>query len=134
MKVPQKCVILFGFSRIAQILSLTSALKERGIKVICACADDMGKTLGALSGVTSQRPEKTRSAHAPAPGTRAASAVPGDPMILLCGLDTELEELLPLFSAAGMGSALKAVLTEENRSWTPGRLYDALRRERFQLG
>jgi len=53
-------------------------------------------------------------------------------MLVFCGLDEELEALLGALSAAGV-SGLKAVLTPHNRSWTAGRLFRELRKERRGL-
>ena len=53
-------------------------------------------------------------------------------MLVLCGLDGELDALLPALRAAGAG-CVKAVLTERNRSWTAARLYRELQRERQAL-
>ena len=52
-------------------------------------------------------------------------------MVVLCGLDRKLEELLPALARAGAGpDCLKAVLTPYNRGWTPIRLHAELLRER----
>ena len=51
-------------------------------------------------------------------------------MLVLCGLDRELDALLPALRAFGCP---KAVLTERNRSWTAVRLYQELQRERQAL-
>ena len=49
------------------------------------------------------------------------------------GLARELDGLLAALRQAGV-VCLKAVLTPDNRSWTPGRLYRELQREHRAMG
>ena len=54
-------------------------------------------------------------------------------MLVFCGLDRELDALLVSLRQAGI-ICLKAVLTPNNRTWTPERLYRELERERRAMG
>ena len=55
----------------------------------------------------------------------------GGRMLVLCGLDDRLDELLPALNRAGAGpECLKAVLTDRNRAWNALALYQELSRER----
>ena len=57
----------------------------------------------------------------------------GGKMMVFCGLERELDDLLAALHGAGI-VCLKAVLTPSNRNWTPGRLYQELERERRAMG
>ena len=51
-------------------------------------------------------------------------------MVVLCGLEDQVDCLLPALSQAGIGrDCLKAVLTPHNRTWTAVKLYQELLRE-----
>ena len=65
--------------------------------------------------------------------TGGASSVPIGKMLVFCGLDRELDALLVSLRQAGI-ICLKAVLTPNNRTWTPERLYRELERERRAMG
>ena len=66
--------------------------------------------------------------------TGRESGVPiGGKMLVFCGLERELDGLLAALRQAGV-VCLKAVLTPDNRSWTPGRLYRELQREHRAMG
>ena len=55
-------------------------------------------------------------------------------MLVLCGLEGQLDELLPVLRRAGAGpECLKAVLTPDNRNWTAMTLYSELLREHQKL-
>jgi len=113
-----KKILLFGFEDPPSILAAASAARPFGAEVAPVPRSGYGQTLASLA-------EK-----GPAPGE--AGAPLGERMLVLCGLDGELEELLPALSAAGV-SGLKAVLMPHNRSWTAGRLFRELRKERRSL-
>lgn len=113
-----KKILLFGFGDPPSILAAAAAAKPFGAELVPVPMDSYGQTLASLA-------EK-----GPLPGE---TGVPlGERMMVLCGLDGELEALLPALSAAGAG-CLKAVLTPHNRNWTAGRLLRELRRERRRL-
>ena len=55
----------------------------------------------------------------------------GGRMLVLCGLDDRLENLIPALNKAGAGpDCVKAVLTPHNRSWNAVTLFAELQRER----
>ena len=58
----------------------------------------------------------------------------GGRMLVLCGLEKQLDELLPVLRRAGAGpECLKAVLTPHNRSWNAVMLYGELLREHKEM-
>ena len=58
----------------------------------------------------------------------------GGPMLVLCGVEDKLDEVLTALRSAGVGvNCLKAVLTKHNRMWTAGKLYAELRREQQEM-
>ena len=82
---------------------------------------DYNKPLAVLAGMDAEE----------TPGLPYAGGPLGGRMVVLCGLDRKLEELLPALARAGAGpDCLKAVLTPYNRGWTPIRLHAELLRER----
>jgi len=113
-----KKILLFGFDDPPSILAAAAAAKPFGAEVIPVPRSGYGQSLASLA-------EK-----GPVPGTPCAPL--GERMLVLCGLEKELDALLPALSAAGVG-CLKAVLTPRNRSWTAGRLLRELQRERRSL-
>ncbi len=113
-----KKILLFGFDGPASILAAAAAVKPFGAEVVPVPRTAYGQSLASLA-------EK-----GPLPGE--AGAPPGERMLVLCGLERELDALLPALSAAGVG-CLKAVLTPHNRSWTAVKLFRELQRERRDL-
>ena len=118
----ERKVLLFGFDDLRSILAVKAALDPFGAELVPVAKADYGRTLGVLAGLD------TLSRNASAVGT-----VPGR-MAVLCGLDRELDAILPALSNAGAGpGCLKAVLTKHNRKWTAVRLYSELSREQDAL-
>jgi len=113
-----KKILLFGFDDPPSILAAAAAARPFGAEVVPVPRSSCGQSLASLA------------ERGPVPGEEGAPL--GERMLVLCGLDGELDALLPALSAAGAG-CLKAVLTSRNRSWTAGRLYRELRRERRSL-
>lgn len=112
-----KKVLLFGFDTLPEILRLRDTAASFGAELIPVGKSDCGRTLATLAGLE-------EDGGSPEPG-----AVPGR-MAVLCGLDSDLETLLPALNRAGAGeSCMKAVLTRHNRSWSAVRLYNELARE-----
>lgn len=114
-------ILLFGFDSLLHILSLEAAVKPFGAELVPVGRSDYHKTLAALAGLDD-----------PESGGQGASGAPlGGKMLVLCGLEDVLDDLLPALNQAGAGpDCLKAVLTSHNRSWSPARLFEELRRER----
>ena len=113
-----KKVLLFGFETLPEILTVAEIVQQAGGEVVPVAKERCGATLGALLA-----------------GTAAGeSGVPiGGKMLVFCGMDRELDGLLAALRRAGV-VCLKAVLTPDNRSWTPGRLYRELQREHRAMG
>ncbi|MBQ9492698.1 MAG: DUF3783 domain-containing protein [Oscillibacter sp.] len=122
----EKKVLLFGFEDLRSILAVQGALEPFGAELIPVAKTDYGKTLSVLAGLEEEPPPDH---DAPPVG----GSIPGR-MAVLCGLDEELDALLPALSEAGAGKGcLKAVLTRHNRAWSATRLYMELSREREAL-
>lgn len=113
-------LLLFGFETPMEVLSLVTAVKPMGVELVSVTRGDYGTPLGVLAG------EDPAGNQAPYTGAPLNGR-----MIVLCGLEHRLEELLPVLAAAGAGpDCPKAVLTAHNRKWTPVTLYSELLRER----
>lgn len=113
-------ILLFGFDSLMNVLALAAAVKPLGVELVPVARTDYNKPLGALAGMDTagdQRPY--------------AGGPLGGRMIVLCGLEDRLEELLPVLARSGAGpECLKAVLTAHNRKWNPVALHAELLRER----
>lgn len=113
-------ILLFGFDSLLHILSLEAVVKPFGAELVPVGRSDYYKTLAALAGLDD-----------PEPAGQGAAAPLGGRMLVLCGLEDVLDDLLPALNRAGAGpDCLKAVLTSHNRGWSAPRLYEELRRER----
>ena len=115
-----KKVLLFGFETLPEILTVAGIVQQFGGEAVPGAKEGCGLTLEALAqGKTGRE-----------------SGVPiGGKMLVFCGLERELDGLLAALRQAGIGrDCLKAVLTPDNRSWTPGRLYRELQREHRVMG
>ena len=81
---------------------------------------DLNKSLAVLAGLDE------------GPGTVLpyAGGPLGGRMVVLCGLEDQMDQLLPALARAGIGrECLKAVLTPHNRGWSAVKLYGELLRE-----
>ena len=115
-----KKVLLFGFETLPEILTVAGIVQQFGGEAVPVAKEGCGLTLEAFAqGKTGRE-----------------SGVPiGGKMLVFCGLERELDGLLAALRQAGIGrDCLKAVLTPDNRSWTPGRLYRELQREHRVMG
>lgn len=113
-------LLLFGFDSLLNILALEAAVKPLGVELVPVGRTDYNKPLAVLAGLDS-----TEGPIAPYAGGPL-----GGRMLVLCGLDDKLDELLPALNRAGAGpECLKAVLTPQNRGWTALALYQELLRE-----
>ena len=118
-------LLLFGFESLLNVLALEAAMGPLGVELVPVARKDYNKPLAVLAGLDT----------APGPMADYAGGALGGRMIVLCGLEKQLDTLLPALSQAGAGpDCLKAVLTPSNRNWTPGRLYQELERERRAMG
>ena len=98
-------LLLFGFEELPTILAAAAAAGPFGA-VLAGLDDDPGTVLPFNGGPLGGR------------------------MVVLCGLEDQVDCLLPALSQAGIGrDCLKAVLTPHNRTWTAVKLYQELLRE-----
>ena len=106
-------LLLFGFDSLLNVLALESAVGAFGAELVPVARKDLNKPLAVLAGLDT------------APGPMADYAGGA-----LCGLEKQLDDLLPALSRAGAGpECLKAVLTPHNRGWSPVMLYAELQKE-----
>lgn len=117
-------ILLFGFDSLLNVLALEKAVKPFGAELVPVARTDYNQTLAALAGL-----EKAPGHAMPYPGMPL-----GGRMLVLCGLEKQLDELLPVLRSAGAGpECLKAVLTPHNRNWNAVMLYTELLREHKEM-
>lgn len=115
-----KKILLFEFNDLPAILALKAAAEPFGAELVPVPRASYGQTMSSLA-------EK-----GPVPGN--AGGPLGQRMLVLCGLEKELDALLPALAAAGAGPVcLKAILTPHNRNWNAAKLFGELQRERRAL-
>ena len=115
-----KIILLFGFDSLPEVLAVEAVAAPLGIELVPVARTDYNKPLSVLSGL-----DETGD-FAPYQGLPL-----GGKMMVLCGLENQLDVLLPALKQAGAGpECLKAVLTVHNRSWSAVTLYAELVRER----
>lgn len=118
-------ILLFGFDSLLHVLALEKAVEPFGVELIPVAKTDYHKSLATLAGLDT----------APGAAHSGVSVPLGGRMLVLCGLEKELDTLLPVLRQAGAGpECLKAVLTAENRGWNAVTLYGELLREHTKLG
>ena len=113
-------LLLFGFEELPTILAAAAAAGPFGAEVVPVARQDYNKPLAVLAGLDDD------------PGTVLPfnGGPLGGRMVVLCGLEDQVDCLLPALSQAGIGrDCLKAVLTPHNRTWTAVKLYQELLRE-----
>ncbi|MCI7733959.1 MAG: DUF3783 domain-containing protein [Dysosmobacter sp.] len=114
-------LLLFGFDTLPAILAVEAAAGPLGAEIVPVARTDYNKTLAVLAGLDT----------APGPAQPYAGGTLGGRMIVLCGMDDQLDALLSALAGAGVGpDCLKAVLTPHNRTWNAVTLYTELARER----
>ena len=114
-------LLLFGFDSLLHILALEAAVKPFDVELVPVGRTDYSKSLAVLAGLDT----------AGGPVQPYAGGPLGGRMLVLCGLDDQLNALLPALNRAGAGpECLKAVLTPHNREWNALVLFRELSRER----
>lgn len=118
-------LLLFGFDSLLHVLALEAAVAPFGAEIVPVARMDYNKTLEVLSGLDAE----------PGPVMPYSGGSLGGQMMVLCGLEDQLDALLPALRKAGAGQdCLKAVLTPTNRKWNALMLYGELQRERQAMG
>ena len=112
-----KKILLFGFDALPEILAVAGLAKQYGGEAVPVSRENCGLTLGKLAQGE----------------TGTAGLAPGGKMLVFCGMERELDQMLGALRAAGI-VCLKAVLTPANRYWSPGRLYRELEWEHRAMG
>ena len=112
-----KKILMFGFRDLGEIMKIAAAAERCGAELQPVGRESCTLTLEALSQGK----------------TGGASSAPIGKILVFCGLDRELDTLLVSLRQAGI-ICLKAVLTPNNRTWTPERLYRELEREHRAMG
>lgn len=113
-------LLLFGFDTLPAILAVEAAAGPLGAEVVPVARGDYNKSLAVLAGLDTVS----------SPVQPYAGRTLGGRMIVICGMEPQLDALLPSLSRAGVGTdCLKAVLTRHNRNWNALTLYTELLRE-----
>lgn len=114
-------ILLFGFEDLPSILQVEAAARTCGAEVVPVGRRDYHVPLGMLAGLDTERTGGQPPYLGGALGGR---------MMVLCGLETCMDEILGALRQAGVGTTcLKAVLTPHNRNWDAVRLHGELVRE-----
>ena len=113
-------ILLFGFEDLPSIAAVGGVAERFGVQMRPVMRAEYSKTLGVLAGVV-----KEKTAPAPYPGTTL-----GGRMLVFCGLEDKLDDLLTALRQAGIGpDCLKAVLTAHNKGWNAVQLFGELHSE-----
>ena len=129
-------IILLYHALPGQADRLRTGLMLTGIRVREVLAQE--EVLPVQTLIERETKQKTLSAPAPLQGrmeNKAPESVPvfrvPEAMAVICGVpDQLLEHTLSVMRQAGLGSALKAVVTPTNQTWTGKQLYGELCLER----
>ena len=117
-------ILLFGFDSLLNVLALEKAVKPLGVELVPVARTDYNKPLAALAGLDTM----------PGAVMPYAGGPLGGRMMVLCGLEKQLDGLLPVLNRAGAGpDCLKAVLTPSNRGWNVVMLHAELLREHREM-
>ena len=108
---------------VAEVINATRTVAPEAL-LLPVARQDYNKPLAVLAGLDAE----SGVAQPYAGGTL------GGHMIVLCGVDRRLDEILNALRRAGVGpECLKAVLTPHNRSWSAVMLYGELLREHREM-
>ena len=120
-----KKLLMFEFNSLPAALAVDRAMAPFDVEVVPVARKNYNKLLEDLvddwSDVYDENAETEDYPGGPLGGR----------MIVLCGVEDQLDDLLPALREAGAGpDCLKAVLTVHNKEWTPLALFEELNRER----
>ena len=113
-------LLLFSVEELPTILAAAAAAGPFGAEVVPVARQDYNKPLAVLAGLDDD------------PGTLLpfTGGPLGGRMVVFCGLEDQMDALLPALRQAGIGpDCLKAVLTPHNRTWNAIKLHQELLRE-----
>ena len=113
-------LLLFSFEELPTILAAAAAAGPFGAEVVPVARQGYNKPLAVLAGLDDD------------PGTLLpfTGGPLGGRMVVFCGLEDQMDALLPALRQAGIGpDCLKAVLTPHNRTWNAIKLHEELLRE-----
>ena len=113
-------LLLFSFEELPTILAAAAAAGPFWAEVVPVARQDYNKPLAVLAGLDDD------------PGTLLpfTGGPLGGRMVVFCGLEDQMDALLPALRQAGIGpDCLKAVLTPHNRTWNAIKLHEELLRE-----
>ena len=113
-------LLLLGFEHLPPILGAAAPAGPFGAEVVPVARQDYNKPLAVLAGLDDD------------PGTLLpfTGGPLGGRMVVFCGLEDQMDALLPALRQAGIGpDCLKAVLTPHNRTWNAIKLHEELLRE-----
>ena len=111
--------LLFNFTDAQKLQKLRFALFKHGVTARVVDASDFGQPVGWLCALEGYLPDNA-----------AAEGGFTDEMLVLCGLSAaQLDGLLTALRRSRAVVALKAVVTEENVSWSAKRLHDEILEE-----
>ena len=113
-------LLLFGFEELPTILAAAAAAGPFGAEVVPVARQDYNKPMAVPGGLDDD------------PGTLLpfTGGPLGGRMVVFCGLEDQMDALLPALRQAGIGpDCLKAVLTPHNRTWNAIKLHQELLRE-----
>ena len=116
MKITNEVVLFYHVAEEKET-AIRAVLDKLGIKGRRVAQEDFGKPIGAMAGLRVQAVEE--------PG----EALPGE-MLVLNGLTSRrLNQLLAALRGDGTSVALKAAVTEQNKTWNAYRLYSQILEE-----
>ena len=121
-------VLLYGIGNESERdRALRAVLRERKLLTLDVREAQLGETVGRLVSTNAAAVPDASAGHAP-------EHAPAAEFMLLCGLgDRQLDRLLAGMRRAGAVVPHKAVLTEQNRSWTLEKLIREVMREHEAL-
>lgn len=117
-------LLLFEFDQLPLIAAADRAAKSVGAEIVPVPRSAYQTPLGVLAG-------EQKAKTPPRPFTGGPL---GGRMVVFCGLEEQLDKLLPALREAGIGpDFLKAVLTAHNRNWNALTLFGELSAEHRTL-